>query len=91
MFCLSAIAADSKPHVQIAEKARKLIVINGCSNNYASKILKNKNIEPSYEIVIAKEGVDKVPTLDFDEDDVDRITKKIVEDVSKLPERNQKG
>ena len=91
MCCLSAIAADSKPHVQIAEKARKLIVINGCSNNCASKILKNKNIEPSYEIVIAKEGVDKVPTLDFDEDDVDRITKKIVEDVSKLPERNQKG
>ena len=87
MCCLSAVAADSKPHVQIAEKARKLIVINGCTNNCASKILRNKNIKPSYEIIIAKEGVEKVPTLDFDEEDVDRIAKKIVEDVSKIPEK----
>ena len=45
--------------------------------------------EPSYEITIAKEGVDKKPTLDFDEEDVERISKKIVEEVSKLPERKR--
>ncbi len=89
MCCLSAIAAESKPHVGIAERSRKLIVINGCQNECASKVLRRLNIEPSYEITIAKEGVDKKPTLDFDEEDVERISKKIAEDVSKLPERRK--
>ncbi|MGB9893942.1 MAG: putative zinc-binding protein, partial [Candidatus Saccharicenans sp.] len=59
-------------------RAKKLIVINGCANRCASKILEKLNIPYAYEITIAKEGVDKVPTLDFDQADVDRITKKIV-------------
>ena len=29
MCCLSAIGANSKPHIAIAEKSRKLILING--------------------------------------------------------------
>jgi len=89
MCCLSAVAAESKPHVAIAQKARKLIVINGCANECASKILQKLNIEPSYEIVIAKEGVDKKPTLDFDEEDVERIAAKIEQDVVKLPEQKR--
>ncbi|MGQ9616474.1 MAG: putative zinc-binding protein [Spirochaetota bacterium] len=87
MCCLSAVAAESKPHVNIAKKARKLIAINGCQNRCTSKILERLNITPSYEITIAKEGVDKVPTLDFDEEDVERIAEKIAQDVSMLPER----
>ncbi len=89
MCCLSAVAARSEPHVKIAQRARKLIVINGCQNRCASKILEQLNIKPTYEITIAKEGVNKQPTLDFDEADVERITKKIVEDVSKLPDRSE--
>jgi len=89
MCCLSAVAAESKPHVGIAKRAKKLILINGCQNQCASKILKRLKINPSYEITIAKEGVDKKPTLDFDEDDVERISKKIAEEVSKLPERER--
>lgn len=87
MCCLSAVAAESKPHVEIAKKARKLIVINGCQNQCASKILERLGIERTYETIIAKEGVDKKPTLDFDEDDVERIAEKIRAEVSKLPER----
>ena len=91
MCCLSAVAAESKPHVGIAQKARRLIVINGCANKCASVILQKLNIEPSYEIVIAKEGVDKIPTLDFDPQDVGRIARKIAADVAKLPERKLAG
>jgi len=87
MCCLSAVAAESKPHVGIAQKARKLIVINGCANQCASKILEKLNIQPGYEIIIAKEGVDKIPTLDFDDQDVERIANKIVTDVARIPER----
>ena len=81
MCCITAIGAESKPHVQIAKDARKLVVINGCQNRCATKVLERVGLEPSYEIVIAQEGVDKKPTLDFDEADVERISKKIASEV----------
>lgn len=81
MCCLSAIAAGSKVHIDIAKKAKRLIVINGCGNKCTSKILENLNIKPTYEFTIVNEGVEKVPTLDFDADDVERIAKKIVETI----------
>ncbi len=89
MCCLSAVAARSPTHVGIAEKAKKLIVINGCPNECASKILRQLNIKPTYEIIISKENVEKIPTLDFNDDDVNRITEKIVSEVSKLPDKGK--
>lgn len=81
MCCITAVGAGSKAHTDIARKARRLIVINGCQMECASKILKNAGIEPTYEITIAKEGVDKVPTLDFDDLEVERIAEKILKDL----------
>ncbi|MCR4408283.1 MAG: zinc-binding protein [Anaerolineae bacterium] len=80
MCCITAVAAESKAHVDIAKRARKLIVINGCANRCASKVLERLDIPYQYETVIAKEGVEKVPTLDFDEKDVHRIAQKIAEE-----------
>ena len=77
MCCVTAVAAGSKPHVGIAERAKKLIVINGCANRCASKVLEQKGIAYEYETVIAQEGVEKAPTLDFDMADVERIADKI--------------
>lgn len=77
MCCLSAVAADSKVHVGIAKRARRLVVINGCSNKCASKIMEQKNIPYTYEATISELDVKKVPTLDFDRADVDRIAEKI--------------
>jgi len=80
MCCITAIAAESKAHVDIARRARKLIVINGCANRCASKVLERLKIPYEYEVVIAEEGVKKVPTLDFEMADVERIAKKIAEE-----------
>jgi len=80
MCCLSAVAADSKVHVGIAKRARRLVVINGCSNRCASKILEQKNIPYTYEATISELDVKKVPTLDFNPADVDRIAEKIAEE-----------
>jgi len=80
MCCITAVAAESKPHVGIAHRARKLIVINGCTNRCASKVLERLDIPYDYETVIAKEGVEKVPTLDFDMADVKRIAEKIAKE-----------
>jgi uncharacterized metal-binding protein len=80
MCCITAVAAESKAHVDIARRARKLIVINGCANRCASKVLERLNIPYGYETVIAKEGVEKVPTLDFNMADVERIAEKIAKE-----------
>ncbi len=80
MCCLSAVAADSKVHVGIAKRARRLIVINGCSNRCASKILEQKNIPYTYEVTISELDVKKIPTLDFNRADVERIAKKIADE-----------
>lgn len=78
MCCLSALAAGSKLHLDIFRRAKAVIAINGCHLMCTSKILKQHNIHPTYEIVVAKEGVDKLPTLDFDDEEVDRISNKII-------------
>lgn len=88
MCCITAIAAESKPHVQIAKDARRLIVINGCQNRCATKVLKRIGLEPSYEVVIAEEGVAKISTLDFDEADVERIAEKIASEIDAVPPRS---
>jgi len=80
MCCITAVAAESKVHVDIARRARKLIIINGCANRCASKVLERLSIPYGYEIVIAEEGVKKVPTLDYDKADVERIAKKIAKE-----------
>jgi uncharacterized metal-binding protein len=80
MCCITAVAAGSPAHVGIAERAKKLIVINGCANRCASKVLEQKGIPYEYETVIAAEGVKKEPSLDFSRADVKRIAEKIAKE-----------
>ena len=77
MCCTTAVAAASKPHLDIAEKAQKNIVINGCGNRCASKVLENAGKRIDYEIDISK-YLQKVPTLDIYQGDVKKITELII-------------
>ncbi len=79
MCCLSAIAAGSKPHIEIAQKAKRLIAINGCGNKCTSKILQGIGVTPSFEYTMVDMAVEKVPTLDFDSKDVHRIARDILQ------------
>jgi uncharacterized metal-binding protein len=80
MCCLSAVAAGSKTHIDIFKNAKAVIAINGCQLMCASKALRDKGVQISYEIVVAKEGVDKLPSLDFSDEEVEKIADKIVND-----------
>ncbi|RLE07924.1 MAG: zinc-binding protein [Candidatus Aminicenantes bacterium] len=84
MCCITAIAAESKPHVGIAERARKLIVINGCQNECAKKIAENLGILGiSYDAYLNLEydlGIEKIgpfTTLQYSHDDVERVNESI--------------
>ncbi|MGQ9534396.1 MAG: putative zinc-binding protein [bacterium] len=81
MCCVTAIGAGSKVHIDIARRARKLIAINGCANKCTTKILENIGIKPTYEITLVNEGIEKIPTLDFNPDDVERMVEKITREV----------
>jgi uncharacterized metal-binding protein len=70
--CITAVAAGSKPHIEIAKKAKKNIAINGCGNKCASKVLEKVGAKIGYEIDISK-YLKKVPTLDVYEADVNQI------------------
>jgi uncharacterized metal-binding protein len=80
MCCLSAVGAGSKTHIDIFKIAKAVIAINGCQLMCASNVLKQKGIGITYEITVAKEGVNKLPSLDFDEEEAKRIAGKIVND-----------
>jgi len=77
MCCTTAVAAGSKPHLEIADKAMKNIVINGCGNRCASKVLEKASKRIDYEIDISK-YLQKVPTLDIYQADVKNITQIVI-------------
>ena len=78
MCCTTAVAANSKPHLDIAEKAKKNIVMNGCGNRCASKVMEKAGKRIDYEIDISK-YLQKVPTLDIYQADVKKITKIVID------------
>ncbi len=79
MCCTTAVAAGSKPHLEIAEKAKKNIVINGCANRCASKVFEKAGKKIDYEIIISK-YLQKVPTLDIYMGDVKKISEIIIKE-----------
>lgn len=81
MCCTTAVGAGSEQHVGIGQRARRVIVINGCANRCASKIMEQRGIEVDHEYVIAKMDVTKKPTLDFSEADVERISAQIAQEI----------
>jgi uncharacterized metal-binding protein len=80
MCCLSAVAAGSKTHVDIFKNAKAVIAINGCQMACASNVLRQKGINPTYEITVAKEGINKLPSLDYTDEEVEKIADKIVKE-----------
>lgn len=90
MCCITAVAADSKAHVGIAQRARRLIAINGCANRCASKVLEGKGLKVDYEYTISELNVQKASTLDFDMEDVQRIAEIIAKEALETPPKAQK-
>ncbi len=79
MCCTSAIGAGSKMHVEIALKARRNVVINGCGNRCASKILESAGVRIDCEVDVSK-YVRKMPTLDVLEGDVKEVAERVIEE-----------
>ena len=86
LFCTSAIAAGIPKHRKTTEKAKTIIVIDGCQNRCATKILEkdgikiDKTLNLVQDLKIPKVGPFK--PFDFSREDMD----KTVEEILKLCE-----
>jgi len=81
MCCLAAVAAGSELHVKIFRDAKAVLAINGCPLKCASRVLRMRGIEPTYEVTITEMGVPKASTLDFDAETAREIAEKIAREV----------
>jgi uncharacterized metal-binding protein len=86
MCCLSAVAAGSRTHLDIFKNAKGVITINGCQLTCASNVLRQRGVNIAYEVVVAKEGVDKLSSLDFTDEEVERIADKISKEFLSKPQ-----
>ncbi len=78
MCCITPVGAKMETYIDIAKRAKRLIVINGCQNRCASKVLEQAGVNPDYVITVS-EIIRKIPTFDISGDDVQLVKKKVAE------------
>jgi uncharacterized metal-binding protein len=82
LFCTSAIAAGIPKHRKTTEKAKTIIVIDGCQNRCATKILEkngfkiDKNLNLLQDLKIPKIGPFK--PFDYKEEDLEKTVTEII-------------
>jgi len=82
MCCITPIGAKMSTYIDIARKAKKLIVINGCQNQCAKRVLEQAGIEVKHNIIVS-EIIRKLPIFDITEEDIAKVKKKIEEEIAK--------
>jgi len=82
LFCTSAIAAGVPKHRKTTEKAKRIIVIDGCYNKCAKKILEkdgfkiNRYLNLLLDLKIPKIGPFK--PFDYSEEDLEKAVNEII-------------
>jgi uncharacterized metal-binding protein len=82
LFCISAIAAGVPKHRKTTEQAKRIIVIDGCYNKCAKKILEangfkvDKYLNLLLDLDIPKIGPFK--TFDYSQEDLEKAVNEIV-------------
>lgn len=88
LFCTSAIAAGVPKHRRTTERARRIIVIDGCYNQCAKKIVEkdgftvDRYLNLLHDLKIPKIGPFK--PFDYSQEDLEKTVNAIVE-ITKVP------
>ena len=78
MCCITPIGAGIETYIEIAKRAKKLVVINGCQNQCASKVLEQASVKPN-RVIVVSEIIKKIPTFDISEEDVQLVKRRVEE------------
>jgi len=78
MCCITPIGAGMETYIDIAKRAGKLVVVNGCNNECARKVLEKVGVKPDANIVVS-DFLKKIPTFDVSGDDLELVKRRIEE------------
>lgn len=84
MSCIAGVGGDVKSLVKVAEKAEKILALDGCPLQCVAQCLKRHNIEPTVHLVLTEHGLVKNSSEDVTAETVEDFFQKtaaIVKDI----------
>ena len=76
MCCVTPVGVKMPFYVDIAKRAKKLIVINGCQNQCAKKVAEQAGVKIDHNFIVA-EMIKKIPTFDIKDEDIKLVKDKV--------------
>jgi len=76
MCCVTPAGVKMPFYVDIAKRAKKLIVINGCQNQCAKKVAEQAGVKIDHNFIVA-EMIKKIPTFDIKDEDIKLVKDKV--------------
>lgn len=83
IYCLAGIAAHIGGMVESAKSAKKMVAIDGCQVACAKKAIEHAGLKVTDWICITDEGITKNHKLLLEEADIELITRKVKEALTK--------
>lgn len=83
IFCLGALATEEKIVLDKTRAARRIIVVDGCPLNCASKIVERAGFTPDRIINLVEDcGLKKGPPLEYDDEELQVAVEAILQAVA---------
>ena len=89
MSCIAGVGGDVPSLVKAAEKADKILALDGCPLNCVAECLKRHNITPTAHYVLTKFGLTKNPTDEVPESTIEEVFEKMKIVVKELKDGKQ--
>jgi uncharacterized metal-binding protein len=89
IYCLAGIAAHISGMVESARSAKRLVAIDGCQVACAKKTIEHAGLKATDWICLTDEGITKSHSFALEESDIEKITQKIKESLTKPPAANK--
>ena len=89
MSCIAGVGGDVSPLVKTAQKAQKILALDGCPLACVSNCLKRHNIVPDVHLVLTGEGLTKNPYEEVPAAVVDEFFQMACETVEKMKKEDE--
>ncbi|MEM2944562.1 MAG: putative zinc-binding protein [Methanomassiliicoccales archaeon] len=84
LLCLPALGLRRKTALENLKSADFVVVLDGCSMKCASEILQKRERSPDVSIELTKDcGIKKNMTPDFNKKEVERIKRRVIEEIER--------